>query len=110
MLVVIGVEERLLKPTEENTAGFQDYAHWVFQKDGYSSSSRKKNSIVHAHDLSKAEIPVFEQNDNDEKPDIPSHVHLSEPKITYIKSGETITQIVIACKCGEVIRLDLDYI
>ena len=101
----------MLKPSKENTAGFQDYANWVFQKDGYSNPSRKKKSIVYAQDLSKAEKPVFEQVDNEnEEPEIPSHVHLSEPKITYIKSGEAITQIEITCQCGQVIRLDLDYI
>jgi hypothetical protein len=110
VVVVIGVEERLSRPTKENKAGFQDYAHWVFQTDGYSNPSRKKKVIVDNYELKKAVVPIFEQiDDNLEEPKVPSHVHLSEPKITYVKSGQTITQIEITCKCGEVIRLDLDY-
>ena len=100
----------MLKPKKENNASFQDYAQWVFQTDGYSDPSRKKKTIVDTRELNKAEKSVFEHIDDEvEEPKVPSHAHLSEPKITYIKSGQAITQIEITCKCGQVIRLDLDY-
>ena len=103
---MVGVEEELLKPANDNHNGFEDYAQWVLKQTGHTLLSCHKKTIMIENDLEKAELPDFE----DPNPvELTQTVHFSEPKITYIKNGESVSQIEIRCKCGEIIEIDLDY-